>query len=121
MLSDGIRGAFDEAVAPGGCINVKALAYALDLPLSTMAPALGLTTRAIALDPTALKAQPRAAQLLMAMNELALHLTERRYAVSWLKTPNRTFGNQSAADWLKEGDLDGVCGHIGRLVVGQPD
>jgi hypothetical protein len=114
-------GAFDRAMTDDGRVDAKALAQLLDLPMSTVAPALGLTHRALEINPTAPKAQPAARRLLTAMNELALNLTEGRYAVSWLKTPYSAFGGQTAADWLTAGDLDGVCTHIDRLVRRQPD
>jgi uncharacterized protein (DUF2384 family) len=93
----------------------------LDLPLATLAPAFGLTRRALDVNPTAPKAQVRARRFLMMMNELAVNLTQKRYALFWLKTPCTEFGRRTPADWLKDGDLDGVCAAIGRLVVNQPD
>jgi hypothetical protein len=47
--------------------------------------------------------------------------TDRRYAIMWLKSPYKPFAGKKPADWLKDGDLDGVCGEIGRLVANQPD
>lgn len=114
-------GAFDDAITEEGRVDVKVLARLLDLPLATLAPALGLTRRALDVNPTAPKAQVRARRFLMTMNELAVNLTQKRYALFWLKTPRTEFGRRSPADWLKDGDLDGVCAAIGRLVVNQPD
>jgi hypothetical protein len=114
-------GAFDDAITADGRVNAKSLARVLDLPLATIAPALGLTQRALNLDPTSPKVQPNAVRLLTAMNELARSLTEKRYAIFWLKTPCDAFGGHTAADWLKDGDLSGVCTYINRLVVRQPD
>src|SRR5665213_336623 len=105
-------GACDAAIHPDGRVDAKALARLLDLPMTTLAPALGLTRRALDMNPTAAKAQPNARRLLTAMNELARNLTEKRYAIFWLKTPYAAFGGHTAADWLKEGDLIGVCAHI---------
>jgi len=115
------RGAFDEAITRDGRVDVKTLARLLDLPLATIAPALGLTQRALNLNPTSAKAQRNAARLLTSMNELARSLLDKRYAIFWLKTPTDVFGGRSAADWLKDGDLNGVCTHISRLVLRQPD
>ena len=115
------RGAFDEAISGDGRIDAKSLARVLELPLATIAPALGLTPRVLNLKPMSAKAQSNAARLLNAMNELARSLPEKRYAIFWLKTPYDVFGGLSAADWLKSGDLNGVCTHIGRLVRRQPD
>ena len=115
------RGAFDEAITGDGRVDVKKLARLLDLPLATIAPAIGVTQRALNVNPTSVKAQRNAARLLTAMNELARSLLEKRYAIFWLKTPSDVFGGRSPADWLKDGDLNGVCTHINRLVRRQPD
>ena len=114
-------GAFDDAITADGCIDVKRLALVLGLSLATIAPALGLTQRALKLNPTSPEVQANAARLLAAMNELARSLREKRYAIFWLKTPYDAFGGHSAADWLMDGDLSGVCTHINRLVRRQPD
>ena len=114
-------GAFDDAITADGRVDVKRLALVLDLPLATIAPALGLTQRALKLNPTSPAVQANAARLLTAMNELARSLREKRYAIFWLKTPYDAFGGQSAADWLMDGDLSGVCTHINRFVRRQPD
>ena len=122
LLVGGIEGgAFDEAITADGRVDTKRLARVLDLPLATIAPALGLTQRALNLNPTSAKVQANAARLLTAMNGLARSLSEKRYAIFWLKTPYDVFGGHSAADWLKDGDLNGVCTHINRLVLRQPD
>lgn len=115
------RGAFDFAITADGRVDTKVLARLLDLPMTTIAPALGLTRRALDINPTAPKAQPNARRLLIAMNELACNLTDKRYALFWLKTPYTPFGGKTAADWLKEGDLDSVCDEIHRIIVNQPD
>ena len=114
-------GAFGDAITSDGRIDAKSLAGLLDLPLATIAPALGLTPRALGLNPASPRVQSNAARLLTAMNELALSLTERRYAIFWLKTPCDAFGGDTPADWLKAGDLSGVCTHINRVVLRQPD
>jgi hypothetical protein len=115
------RGAFEPAITAEGRVDIKVLAKLLDLPLATLAPALGLSRRALDIDPTAAKAQTNARRFLTAMNELAANLTDKRFALFWLKTPYKTFGGRTAADWLKDGDLDGVCAAIDRLVVNQPE
>lgn len=116
-----VRGAFDPAITDDGRVNAKVLAQLLDLPLAAVAPALGTSRRALEVNPTAPKAQANARRLLTAMNELATNLTDKRYALFWLKTPYEAFAGKTAADWLKDGDLDGVCTAINRLIVNQPD
>lgn len=88
---------------------------------ATLAPALGLTVRALNANPTSFKAQAKAAKLLAAVNELALNLIEKHYAILWLKTPQAGLGNRSAADWLREGDVDGVSGEIHSFMMNEPD
>jgi hypothetical protein len=114
-------GAFDDAIGADGRIDLKTLARALDLPLATIARALGLSQRTGKVNSTSPKVQANAAELLTAMNELALSLTDKRFAIFWLKTPYKALGGRTPADWLKDGDLDGVCSYINRLVRGQPD
>lgn len=115
------EGAFDGALTPDGRVDTKMLARLFDLPITTIAPALGLTRRALDINPTAPKGQPNARRLLAAMNELAVNFTDKRYALFWLKTPYSAFGGETAADWLERGDLNGVCALINRLVRQQPD
>jgi len=114
-------GAFDDALDARGRIDVKALARGLDVPIAVIAPALGVTPRALNANPTSFKAQSKAAKLLAVMNELALNLTEKRYAIFWLKTPYPAFGGNTAADWLRAGDLDGVCREIRSSIMNEPD
>ena len=120
-VAERTRGAFDGAVGTNGRIDVKVLARELDLPMATIAPALGLSVRALNANPTSFKAQAKAAKLLAAMNELAVNLLAKRYAILWLKTPQTAFGNRTAADWLHEGDLDTVCAEIRSFIMNEPD
>lgn len=113
--------AFDEAVTRDASIDTKVLARLLGLPLSTLAPAFGVSTRTLEINQVAPKAQDRARQLVAALNKLALNLSDRRYAIMWLKSPYKPFAGKMPADWLEDGDLDGVCDEIERIVANQPD
>jgi hypothetical protein len=116
-----VRGAFDQAITAEGRVDVKVLAGLLDLPLATLAPAFGVSRRALDSNPITPKAQTNARRFVVAMNELATNLTDKRFALFWLKTPYATFAGKTAADWLKDGDLDGVCAAIDRVIVNQPE
>jgi hypothetical protein len=89
-------GAFDDAITANGRIDPKRLARVLDLPLATIARALGLSQRSAKLSATSPKVQSNAAELL-AMNELALSFTNKRYAIFWLKTSCEAFGGHTPA------------------------
>jgi hypothetical protein len=76
VMNDRATHAFDEAVTRDASIDTKVLARILGLPLSTLAPAFGVSTRTLEINPVAPKAQDRARKLVAALNELTLNFTD---------------------------------------------
>lgn len=111
-------GAFtDDVTDDRGRINVRSLARALDLPLSTIAPALAFKVRWLSENPTAQNAQPKAVLLLNAANELAGALGGKKYVVLYLKTAQPDFSGETPADQLKKGRLEFFCGYVDEVVT----
>jgi hypothetical protein len=117
-----IRGAFDaDVITDQGRIDVKLLATSLDLPMSTIAPALGLKPRTVNDNPTGASLQPKAAVLLAMANDLAIELGEKRFVVLYLKSPRPEFKGKAAADLLREGKLTSAAVAVRNMVYGVPD
>ena len=118
----GSLGPFDSDVtAEDGSVDVRKLAAAVDLTPAQLATILGVEAKTFTESPINRKIQGPAVKFLNMMNELALHLQEKRYARYWLRSPQREFGDQTALDWLMNGNLDEICHHVGRMVRLQPD
>ncbi len=110
-----------QVVSANGRVNVRALAEAIDVPMDALAGALGKSTRWLNHDPEAASIQPAAISIVQMVNELAGHLGEKRYALSWLKTPQPEFGQQTPLDYLRAGHLDLVIGLANDILVMVPD
>jgi hypothetical protein len=93
----------------------------MDLTLSQLALILGVAPTRLTESPTNRIIQRSANKLLTMLNELALHLQEKRYALYWLRTPQRELGGLTALDWLMNGRLEEIDDYVGRMVAFQPD
>lgn len=115
-------GAFTDAVTDErGRVNVRALADALDLRMTTIAPALGFKSRWLNENPTAQNVQPKAMMLLEMANELAVILGEKKYVPLYLRTEQPDFDNETPADQLKKGRLAFLCGFVNDIYTLRPD
>ena len=115
-------GAFtDEVTDPQGRINIKLLARILDLPMTTIAPALGLKPRVLNENPTGKSFQSKAIILLDMANELASLLGDKKYVVLYLKTAQPDFKDETPADQLKEGRLQFLRSYVNDAITMKPD
>ncbi len=115
-------GAFTDGVTDDrGRINVRRLAHALDLPMTTIAPALGFKPRWLNENPTGQNVQPKAVMLLETANELAAALGGKKYVVLYLKTVQPDFKGETAADQLRKGRLNFLRGYVNEVVTLRPD
>jgi hypothetical protein len=110
-----------QVISANGRVNVRSLAAAIDVPMDALAGALGKSKRWLDHDPEAASIQPAAISIVQMVNELAGHLGEKRYALSWLKTPQPEFGQQTPLDYLRAGHLDLVIGLANDILVMVPD
>ena len=53
--------------------------------------------------------------------EVADFLEERRFALFWLRSPQRELDDQSPLHWLLLGKLVEISDHVERTTSGQPD
>jgi hypothetical protein len=111
----------DEVTDDRGRVNVRTLAQALDLPMTTIAPALGLSPRWLNENPTGTKVQPKAVMLLEIANELAAALGGKKYVVLYLKSAQPDFNGETPADQLKDGRLAFLRGYVNEVVTLRPD
>lgn len=115
-------GAFtDDVTDEIGRINVRLLAHAIDLPITTLAPALKFSVRWLNENPTSVKVQPKASVLLATVNALAAALGGRKYVVLYMKSPQPDFKGETPADQLKAGRLDYLSGYVDEVTTLRPD
>lgn len=115
-------GAFtDDVTDAQGRINIKLLAHALDLPMTTIAPALGLKSRVLNDNPTGKSFQSKAIVLLDMANELASLLGGKKYVVLYLKTAQPDFDGETPADQIKKGRLQFMRSYVNDAITMKPD
>jgi hypothetical protein len=115
-------GAFtDDVTDDRGRVNVRLLAHALDLPMTTIAPALDLKPRWLNQNPTGQTFQGKAIMLLELVNELASVLGGKKYVALYLKTAQPDFAGATPADQLKKGRLQYLRTYVNDVVTMRPD
>jgi len=115
-------GAFtDDVTDEQGRVNIKQLARALDLPMTTIAPALGLKPRVLNDNPAGKSFQSNAIILLDMANELAVLLGGKKYVVLYLKTGQPDFKDETPADQLKKGRLQFMRSYVNDAITMKPD
>ena len=115
-------GAFtDEVTDDHGRVNIKLLSRALDLPMTTIAPALGLKPRVLNGNPSGKSFQSKAIILLDMANELAQLLGGKKYVVLYLKTAQPDFKDETPADQLKKGRLQFMRTYVNDAITMKPD
>jgi len=91
-------------------------------PRVVIAPAIGLSRRWLDENPTAAKAQRKAAVLLHVINSIAAAFNdEKRYVVLYLNTEQPELHNDTPADLLKKGKLESLASYIDEVVAMRPD
>ena len=110
-----------DVVAAGGRIDAKKLAGAIDVTLADLARILNVKPKCLTESPTSRKIQEPAAKLVTMMNDVADFVQEKKFALYWLRTPQRELGERTALDWLLRGKLDDIYDHVARVVSRQPD
>ena len=111
----------DEVTDDRGRVNVRLLAQALDLPMTTIAPALALKPRWLNANPTGQSFQPKAVILLELVNELATVLGGKKYVVLYLKTEQPDFADETPAEQLKKGRLQFLRSYVHDVATQRPD
>lgn len=114
--------AFDaDVMAADGRVDFHKLAGVLDLSTSELNLILEVNHSSIDADPTANGPQEVAVKLLTMMNALASFTQERRFALYWLRTPQKELAGATALAWMQEGHLDDIIHFVGALSNFQPD
>jgi hypothetical protein len=110
-----------DVLADDGRVDARKLAAAIDVTLPQLAQILHVKAKNLSDSPTSRKIQDPAIKLVAMMNDVAEYVSEKPYAVYWLRVPRRELGDQSALDWLMRGKLDEIRDHVARVVDLQPD
>ena len=110
-----------DVVADGGRIDAKKLAGAIDVTLAELARILCVKPKSLTESPTSRKIQEPAIKLVAMMNDVADFVQEKKFALYWLRTPQRELGDHTALHWLLRGKLDDIYDHVARAVSRQPD
>jgi uncharacterized protein (DUF2384 family) len=115
-------GTFTAAVVDdAGFIDANRLADAVRLSRAELAQILSVKPKSLTDSPTSSKIQASAARFVRMMDEVADFLEERRFALFWLRSPQRELDDQSPLHWLLLGKLVEISDHVERMTSGQPD
>lgn len=112
---------FDEDVLVGRRIDFEKFAQVLSISMLELARILGEPVDNLNASPTAEHTQKAATKLLKMMNTLAAFTQERRFALYWLRTPQKQLAGVTALAWMQEGRLDDVIHFVAALTDYEPD
>jgi hypothetical protein len=112
-----VVGPFTPDVTDGrGRINVRDLAFVLDLPMTTLAPSLGFKVRWLNANPTAVNAQEKAAVVLLIANTIATEAGDKKYVPVFMRTRQPGLQNETPAEQLRQGRLDYLAAFVGQAM-----
>ena len=110
-----------DVVTDDGRVDAKMLAAAMDVTLAQLAQILRVKPKNLTESPTSRKIQEPAIKLVGMMNDVADYVREKKFALYWLRTPQRELGDRTPLDWLLQGKVDEIRNHVARAVSMQPD
>ncbi len=102
-----------------GRLNVEELAKALDIPVSRLSKAVGVTPAALQKNPAARSIQNALSKVAFCYVTLERLLGSREKTITWLNAPHPDFAARTPLSLIEEGKADAVVGLLEDVLAGQ--